>query len=376
MPILKLYDPDLQSLRFSALSSVDPSEKLLEEVSQLSRGMTGYVFRTRMPYRSADVRQEPKERYHVIFPDTVSKSVVPLLGPEEPGKDNCYGVLAIDGREKNQFGADTQEMLMILGKQAAVSIEQSRRFSEVGTTYQNILTESRTAQEVLFVRNIVHDAKNMVRGVVSELEDIHQELRETPFGRKRAAELEQRTKTLKDMNDLMALMLARLKRPVADHDSRKEDSSVDLLLLAKRAMAVVPSTDVKVELELAGDAKSYVVYGSETKLLTVFYNLLANAAVAIKQSKRPGKITVTLSDSPKRKDYRRVTITDDGPGLARSVLNFIRKGEKYSGIPGGSGLGLLTVRENITELGGTITVDSKFGAGTTFTMELRGPERG
>jgi len=63
-------------------------------------------------------------------------------------------------------------------------------------------------------------------------------------------------------------------------------------------------------------------------------------------------------------------VTDTGHGIPEDVLPrifepfFTTKGEH------GTGLGLATVLRATREAGGTVSVDSQAGAGTTFRLEL------
>jgi signal transduction histidine kinase len=67
-----------------------------------------------------------------------------------------------------------------------------------------------------------------------------------------------------------------------------------------------------------------------------------------------------------------VSITDQGPGLAREqqervFAKFERLGRSGDG---GSGLGLYISRRLAEAMGGTLTVKSEPGLGATFTLSL------
>jgi signal transduction histidine kinase len=367
---VKLFDPTRNVLVFKALSSTNPHEKISEESSSVDRGMTGYVFRYQRPYRSGNAHKERSVLYYSIFKDTISKVVVPLLHQEQNGEQVCYGVLSIDGKEADQFGYDTVEILSTLARHASIAIAQVKHLYEVREDYDQLFREMRSAQYVRGVRNILHDGKNMVRLVVDEFEAIQDELIGTNFWKRRAKQLEHRLDSLKALNDLMQELLEQMKSVPSKKKISEQELTADLRSIALRAINVIPVTDTLIDIKLEAERQPYLVPGRPTQLLLAFYNLLVNAVTAIKRSNRPGKITITLSPTPKRPGFYRVQVDDNGPGLPRSILEFIRQGEGYSGVPGGTGLGLLTVRETVKSLKGHLDVDSKYGAGTRFIIDL------
>ena len=70
-----------------------------------------------------------------------------------------------------------------------------------------------------------------------------------------------------------------------------------------------------------------------------------------------------------------IRVTDTGPGIAREHLprifeRFYRVDRARSRDSGGTGLGLALVKHVIERSGGTVSVESEVGAGTTFTLRL------
>ena len=105
------------------------------------------------------------------------------------------------------------------------------------------------------------------------------------------------------------------------------------------------------------------------KLFHVIINLLANA---IKYTPENGHVFV----EPKVKgDMLEISISDTGVGIERRDLErlfhkFERIKNSRSVRVGGSGLGLVIVKSFTEALGGKVTVSSKVGHGSTFTVTL------
>ena len=368
---IKLYDQVKKVLVFKALISKHIHDELPTEPSPIDRGMTGYVFCTRKPYLSRDVRLEPSDVYYSIFNDTRSKVVVPLVRYDDLGNQVCYGVLSVDGNEENQFGFDTVETLTTLAQNASIALAQVRQFHEVREDYNELLKEHYD-RDIRRARNFVHHAKNMVRNIVYDLESIEEDLNQASFGRKRSREIHKRLDGLRGLYDLMGEMLSQLKGEPSK-EPNQEEQAVHLRAIALRARNIMPFGDDSIDFEVAPEDFEYRVYGRATQLLFILYNLMTNAVNAIKRSKRRGKVCITISSTPNRSGFVRLQVADDGPGLPRLALDVIRNGESYSsGMPGGSGLGLLTVRETVKVLKGSIDVDSKFGEGARFVIDLPG----
>jgi signal transduction histidine kinase len=100
------------------------------------------------------------------------------------------------------------------------------------------------------------------------------------------------------------------------------------------------------------------------ELRRVLVNLSKNAVEAI--DGRAGTLTATLARAD---GFLVLTFADDGPGIPDEVL--ARLFEPYlSTKTKGTGLGLAICRRAIEDLGGTIAVESRAGAGTKVTVRL------
>jgi len=112
------------------------------------------------------------------------------------------------------------------------------------------------------------------------------------------------------------------------------------------------------------------VLGNEDRIEQVLVNLLDNAAA---YSPPGSEVTVEAGE---RGGEVIVKVTDEGPGIPEEDLEFIwerfyRVEKSRSRSLGGTGLGLAIVREIIESHGGTVGVESKPGAGSTFYFTLK-----
>ena len=107
----------------------------------------------------------------------------------------------------------------------------------------------------------------------------------------------------------------------------------------------------------------------ESLLRQVLVNLVENG---LKYSVDGGQIDVRLHDEPSR---LRIEVKDQGLGIPpveqeRIFEKFYRLDAAMSRGVGGSGLGLFISREIVTQMGGSLSVRSVEGVGSTFTVTL------
>ena len=124
-------------------------------------------------------------------------------------------------------------------------------------------------------------------------------------------------------------------------------------------------------LTVAGDLDPVDYYGNEELMEHIWSNLISNA---IRFTPTGGEITVVLR---KEKDEITVSVSDTGIGMdeetQRHIFDKFYRAEPYPDNRG-NGLGLSIVRRAVELCGGQVTVFSKPGKGSTFTVTLTAEE--
>ncbi len=101
----------------------------------------------------------------------------------------------------------------------------------------------------------------------------------------------------------------------------------------------------------------------------VLHNLLLNAQEALTTTPRPRIGICTRQVRLEGSFFVELCISDNGPGIAQSVRN--RLFEPYvTTKKKGTGIGLAIVKKIVEEHGGTITVESPEGSGTSVTIRI------
>jgi signal transduction histidine kinase len=162
-----------------------------------------------------------------------------------------------------------------------------------------------------------------------------------------------------DVLDLSALETGQLKL------SR---SPIDLRGLAEQVVREASATvrDRPVSLSVSGEG-GLMAFADARRVRQILTNLITNA---IKATAR-GEVTVRVED---RGAYVATIVQDTGAGISPWETAAIFEAYRQSGDArsrrGGAGLGLSIAQRLVRMHGGTITVDSVLGRGSTFTVTL------
>ncbi|HEX6483989.1 MAG TPA: PAS domain-containing sensor histidine kinase, partial [Ktedonobacteraceae bacterium] len=141
---------------------------------------------------------------------------------------------------------------------------------------------------------------------------------------------------------------------------------VDLDALLREIADTMQQTHPSHRILLQGTVQASLL-GDRDRLGQVFTNLLSNA---IKYSPEAQTVEIDLSASP---EMVTICVRDHGLGIPREQREKIferfyrASGPKQRAIPG-LGMGLYIVAEIVQRHGGTITVDSEVGKGSSFTV--------
>lgn len=115
------------------------------------------------------------------------------------------------------------------------------------------------------------------------------------------------------------------------------------------------------------------LYGDKKHIQKIIKNLISNALKYTEE----GKISVYLS--VEQEDYEtynlRIKVSDTGIGIRNETLitlftNFAKNTEEKNSNVTGTGLGLSITKKLLDLLHGTITVESIYGSGSTFTVSI------
>jgi len=130
--------------------------------------------------------------------------------------------------------------------------------------------------------------------------------------------------------------------------------------------------DLDVQLPHGEGAPPIQVLADQDKLQQILINLLSNA---VKFTPKGGRIVLELLTEPERPGMALIRVSDTGIGIPADKLQaifepFVQVGRSLNSPGEGTGLGLAISRELARGMGGDLTVESREGRGSVFTLTL------
>jgi signal transduction histidine kinase len=229
------------------------------------------------------------------------------------------------------------------------------------------VTEARRLEAVRrdFVANVGHELKTPV-GALALLAEAIEDAADDPetvqrFAARMAHEAERLGRLVREVIDLSRLQGAD---PLPELRPVEVDRVVAEAVDRARTAAAAKGIAIAV-----GGQCGLVVRGVEGQLATALTNLLANA---VAYSPRDTRIAVAARA---RSGFAEVAVTDSGIGIPRTDRSrvferFYRVDQSRASSTGGTGLGLAIVKHIVSNHGGSITVWSEEGLGSTFTLRI------
>lgn len=228
------------------------------------------------------------------------------------------------------------------------------------------VTERRRVDAVRrdFVANISHELKTPVGGLGVLAETLVEEQDLAVIHRLAARIHHEAMRASRTIDDLL-----ELSRIEAGESAPRDPVPVHLVLAEAVERAAGSAERSGISLDLREAPHRLTVMGDRRQLTSAVHNLLDNA---IKYS--PPGSTVRVSAETEGSSARLV-VADEGMGIPRRDLErvferFYRVDRARSRDTGGTGLGLAIVRHVASNHGGEISVESREGEGSTFTLTL------
>jgi PAS domain S-box-containing protein len=219
---------------------------------------------------------------------------------------------------------------------------------------------------------IAHDFNNILSSIIGFTELA---LDEVPTGTTTEDSLQEVHSAGKRAKELVKQILAFARQSDEKRSPIQPRMIVEEVL--KFIRSTIPST-IKIRQDIKSDS---LIMGNATQVHQVLMNLCTNAAHAMEDS--GGVLIVKLKDVVVKKenslntlglspgDYVEIAVADTGVGIAPEIIGSIFDPyftTKDSGE--GTGMGLAMVHGIVESYGGRITVDSRLGKGTTFSIYL------
>jgi len=219
---------------------------------------------------------------------------------------------------------------------------------------------------------IAHDFNNILASLIGYAELARRSLPET--AQQTRQDLEEVLEAGNRAKDLVKQILTFSRQ------SEQEKRALRLSPIIKEALKLLRAslpTTIEIRQDIA--VQSDVVLADAIQVHQVLMNLCANAAYAMREKGGLLKIELRQVDLEAKESvpnpelepgpYLRLSVSDTGPGMDRSVVERIFEPYFTTKKPGeGTGMGLAVVHGIVTSQGGAIIVESEQGQGATFRV--------
>jgi len=344
-----LIDSVSGALRFEA--AIDPHGFSLESIEVPMEGsIAGWVVENGESLIIEDASTDP--RFFKGVDEAAEFKTRNLLAVPMLARDKVIGCLeALNTKDGEAYSPEDLQTLNTLAAQAAVAIANARLF-EQSDLIAEMVHELRTPLAAIKATTFILDRPDLPP-------EKHSTMVQTL-----AAETQRLTRLTTEFLELTRLESGRSRIRLEDVDLEQ--------LIPEIVETVAPQAsdkNVTVSVNRTG-ADLPLVKADETKLTQVMLNLLTNA---IKYNREGGTVTVHLwLEDKENKIY--VAVEDTGLGISEENLPHVF--EKFyrvadtEGYTQGTGLGLAIAKRIVEGHGGSMTVESEAGAGTTFTFTI------
>jgi signal transduction histidine kinase len=277
--------------------------------------------------------------------------------------DSVVGALVVRRQEPGAFPKSTVDLLMTFGEQSVLAIQNARLFSEIEEKGRQLEIASRHKSQ--FLANMSHELRTPLNSVLGFSEMLADGLYGDLPGRAKAAldKIQNNGRHLlgliNDVLDLSKIEAGQLTLGLEDYSLAQIIGSVVATTESlARAKGLTLTADVASGLPIAR--------GDERRLTQVLINLIGNAI----KFTDVGSVAI----SAKAVDgFFEIAVRDTGPGIApedqgRIFDEFQQVDDSSTRQKGGTGLGLAISKRIVEMHGGSITVESELGRGSTFRI--------
>jgi signal transduction histidine kinase len=322
---------------FATFLTSGMSDAQYEALGRLPRthGMLGAMLETPEPYRTANIQEDPRfQGWPSAHPNMRSFLGVPIVSRAEV--IGAFYLTQKKGGRGTQFTTEDEELIRTLAAHAAIAIENAR-LNERSRELSTIEERKRLAREL-------HDSVTQTLFSIGLTAEAAAELIESDAARARDQLGRLQELTSAAMEEMRSLIF----------ELRPAELESEGLAAALRKHVEVLRRLHRQEIELRVDGDRRLPPTVENGLFRIAQEALGNAL----RHSGAGHVVVSLAA---RDSLVSIRVEDDGCGFdpEEAAMRSRR-------------LGLTSMRERAEALGGTLSIESEPGEGTTIAVEVSG----
>lgn len=331
------------------------NEKANELVASLFRGCQNGRLHIGIPLEKDDILDPEKVNAKiktglVSHPD-LSEHVESMTSFPIIAEKCVHGVLMVGNRRSQQVTEEERRLIFIIVSQSASAYEKQK----------SLVNATRLVTMGNLVSEITHDLKRPLTNIKGTLQLLREKWSNAKDKEKYFNLVEEEIFRL----DSLVKEIVSFSNPYKYEMERK-----DIVAILNRALKLVGRDLVTGKITLKNELmQGCTVLVDKNQIMEVFLNVILNAIESMPQG---GELTIRNSLYKAQQngaEYVRVEIADTGCGIAPENLNRLFE-RYYTTKKEGTGLGLAVVYRIVKAHGGSVSVESKPGTGTTFFVDL------
>jgi signal transduction histidine kinase len=367
---LRLLNPDTDELVLKAHLGEGWTPKIRAYRFQLGHGITGWVAKHRQPYLCPDAHNDPQNI--VLFEEMHSGVAVPLLSRlvEDPVRDELLGVLLLESTRPAAFDPQDVELLEALAQEAVIAIQNATQRHKLQLMHKALEDEQerRVAAEKWTVMGqaataLAHRINNLIGIVPASAAEIRRALSSVEMPEAERTWIGANLDRIQRNGQFILKLADALFRPFQEPGPRAQFDVNLLINEALQAANLPPGIQV-----IRDYGRDLPEVESSSLLVDIFLELITNARNALEGQPRKWLEVRTRAETEETGRWVVVEISDTGRGITPDQQTHLW--DMFKPSANGLGFGLWWVRTFIERQGGTISCDSKPGAGATFTVRL------
>jgi PAS domain S-box-containing protein len=360
---VRLQNLQTEKLDLIASRNIDEEEwnahSLATECHRHSYGVR--VFESREPLTVSNIAADGEAGHEsfLLEQGLLSFAGVPLIV-----KDQCLGVITLYGRTEREFSLEEIDFLSAVAGRAAVAIDNARLYESLKNQAEELARANRAKDDFLSVMS--HELRtplSVIIGYAGMLSDgMLGSVTETQKTVLRKM-MQRGSDQLKIINSMMQAVQLQVGAMAVEPQTVRP---AELLRELESDYRAIARKEISLEFDCPDTVPPLVT--DEAKLKQILQNLIDNAL----KFTREGKVRISARE---RDGWIEFAAADTGIGIperesGRIFDKFHQVDSSETRTYGGIGLGLFIV-ENFAELlGGSVSVKSAVGRGSTFTVRI------
>jgi two-component system OmpR family sensor kinase len=335
----------------------------LDRLPMVNGDPMAHVFRTGEAYLEGHTERDERQPRGVVEAMAIRSM---LAAPLEVGGVR-RGVLSLASRRPDAYSADDLKLVRIVSAWVGNLVHRSELMQAAA---EQAREQGRRAVAEELITVLAHDLRNLLAPISGRLTLLHE--RATQDNRAQDAHDTKRALNgLRRLNELMSDLLdvARVDQGLL----ALQRETVDIVQLVRATAETLAPPDIEIPID--SYVESLTILADRKRLSQAFENVLSNAT---KHSPRGVPVRVAIEPAKlQTQPAVKVTIVDQGPGIAPELLPRIFDRYVAGSASSGLGLGLYLARATVAAHGGMISMASNTAQGTRceFVLPLPAADR-